>query len=199
MNKQTIQLMINKLHSLGYATLDRSKQDFVRFEDKARYLVFDKEDCALMDMINVLEDEGYTVSTSGDTLRTLTANLSTQEVLDKLNRDVEQVLFWALSHPDPMPVVSEPEPEPKPEPEPEPLVVYGVEYCDYNDPEQYKLFKTLAEAEEFADEYLIECMDEKELADMKERGLTPRGYVDLSYSDKDIPEFAYAFIIRHKL
>ena len=182
MNKQTIQLMINKLHSLGYATLDRSKQDFVRFEDKARYLVFDKEDCAFRDMIVVLEDAGFTVSESEDTLESLTANLSTQEVLDKLNLDVEQVLLWALSHPDPMPVVSEPEP----------LVVYGVEYREYGCYEEFKVFKTLAEAEQFADEFRMECMDEKQLADMKAQGLDSQEYCH----EADI---ATAYIVKHKL
>lgn len=79
--------------------------------------------------------------------------------------------------------------------EPEPLVVYCVEYCDFNEAEQFKLFKTKKEAEQFADEYLIECMDEKIFADMKERGLTPRAYVDA----RTTHSFAYAFIVEHKL
>ncbi len=182
MNKQTIQLMINKLHSLGYATLDRSTREFARFEDKATYLVFNNQDCGFQELIDTLEDAGYTVSESGDTLESLTANLSTQEVLDKLNLDVEQVLLWALSHPDPMPVVSEPDP----------LVVYGVEYKERGFYAEFEVFKTLEEAEQFADEFRMGCMTEKQLADMKAQGLDSREYCH----DRDI---ATAFINEHKL
>ena len=188
MNKQTIQLMINKLHMQGYACLDRSKQEFIRYEDKDRFFVFDRYDSPELAMIAFLQNDDYVIidTKEQDLSTALTANLSTQEVLDKLNLEPEEVLLWALSHPDPMPVVSEPEPEPKP------MEVWGVEYKVYGDFEEFKVFRTKLEAMQFVDEFLAGCMDEDDLADMKAQGLDLREYAP----NNDI---ASAYISRHEL
>lgn len=56
------------------------------------------------------------------------------------------------------------------------LTVWSVEYKKYGDDYEFKIFKTEAEAYQFADEFRMSCMTEEEIADMKAQNLNSEEY-----------------------
>lgn len=56
------------------------------------------------------------------------------------------------------------------------LTVWCVEYKKYGDDYDFKIFKTEAEANQFADEFRMGCMREEEIVEMKALKLNSEEY-----------------------